>query len=149
MNKYSGKVKEVYEISEDRLVIVSTDKVTANNVVLSKIVPNKGKILNALSLFWFDYTKDIVSNHLICSHQECLPDFFQTEEYLDRSTLVKKLNMLPFEFIVRGYMTGYLWRIYNQDNEFYGQKIDKDYALSEKLSEPLFTPCSKPLKGKN
>ena len=149
MNKYCGRIRDLYEITEDKLVIVSTDKISTNEIVLSKTVPNKGKNLNAISLFWFDYTKDIVPNHIISSQQEDMPEFFLSDKYLDRTMIVKKLNMLPYEFIVRGYMAGYLWRTYSREREFYGQKIDRDYALSEKLSEPLFTPCSKALKGQN
>jgi phosphoribosylaminoimidazole-succinocarboxamide synthase len=144
MNKIiSGKVREVYEIPEDRLVIVTTDRISAFDVILSKPVADKGKVLNAVSLFWFNYTKDIIPNHIISGDLKDMPEFFQKGEFEGRTVMVKKLKILPFEFIVRGYMFGNMWEAYSRNQEFCGQKIDGDYKLAEKLASPLFTPSTK------
>jgi len=148
---YSGKVREVYDISnetssdisDDRLVIVTTDRISAFDVILSKPVLNKGKVLNAISLFWFDYTKDIVPNHFISSDLKDMPEFFQKDEFEGRTILVKKLKILPFEFIVRGYMFGNMWEAYSKGRDFCGQKIEGNYKQAEKLDIPLFTPSTK------
>jgi phosphoribosylaminoimidazole-succinocarboxamide synthase len=139
----SGKVREVYEISQDRLVIVTTDRISAFDVILSKPVKDKGKVLNAVSLFWFNFTKDIIPNHIISGDLKDMPEYFQKDEFEGRTVLVKKLKILPFEFIVRGYMFGNMWEAYSKNLEFCGQKIEGDYKLAEKLSVPLFTPSTK------
>ncbi|WP_461245953.1 phosphoribosylaminoimidazolesuccinocarboxamide synthase [Treponema sp. R6D11] len=147
----SGKVREVYDISDekpsgvsdDRLVIVTTDRISAFDVILSKPVLNKGKVLNAVSLFWFDYTKNIIPNHIISSDLKDMPEFFQKSEFEGRTVLVKKLKILPFEFIVRGYVFGNMWEAYSKGKEFCGQKIEGNYKLAEKLATPLFTPSTK------
>ena len=143
----SGKVREVYEISEDKLVIVTTDRISAFDVVLSKPVANKGKVLNAISLYWFNFTKGIIHNHIISSDLKDMPEFFQKSEFEGRTVLVKKLKMLPFEFIVRGYMFGNMWGAYSKGEKFCGQKIEGDYKLAEKLATPLFTPSTKAQTG--
>jgi len=139
----SGKVREVYEVSDDRLVIVTTDRISAFDVILSKPVLNKGKVLNAVSLFWFDFTKDIIPNHIISSDLKDMPDFFQKDEFEGRAVLVKRVKILPFEFIIRGYMFGNMWSAYSKGEEFCGQKIKTGYKLAEKLDAPLFTPSTK------
>ncbi|MDR0290562.1 MAG: phosphoribosylaminoimidazolesuccinocarboxamide synthase [Treponema sp.] len=139
----SGKVREVYEVADDRLVIVTTDRISAFDVILSKPVADKGKVLNAVSLFWFNYTKDMVPNHIISSSLKDMPEFFQKDEFEGRTILVKKLKIFPFEFIVRGYMFGNMWEAYSKKQDFCGQKIKGDYKLAEKLATPLFTPSTK------
>lgn len=143
MNKKSGKVRDVYDVSENELVIVTTDRISAFDIVLNKTVPGKGKVLNAVSLFWFDYTKDIIPNHIISADLNDMPEYFQKEEFEGRTTLVKKLKILPFECIVRGFMFGSMWEAYSRNRDFCGQKIEGDYKLAEKLKEPLFTPSTK------
>jgi len=147
----SGKVREVYEISDevsdDKLVIVTTDRISAFDVILSKPVANKGKVLNAVSLYWFNFTKGIIPNHIISSDLKDMPEFFQKDEFEGRTVLVKKLKMLPFEFIVRGYMFGNMWEAYSKGQEFCGQKIEGNYKLAEKLAVPLFTPSTKARVG--
>lgn len=143
----SGKVREVYEVSDDRLVIVTTDRISAFDVILSKLVPNKGKVLNAVSMFWFDFTVDIVPNHIISNKLSDMPDYFQKNEFEGRAILVKKVKILPFEFIVRGYMFGNMWDSYQKTREFCGQKITGEYSLAQKLSAPIFTPSTKAYTG--
>ena len=138
-----GKVRDVYEISEDRLVIVTTDRISAFDVILSKPVTGKGRVLNAVSLFWFDFTKSIVPNHVISSDLSEMPEYFQKSEFEGRTVLVKRVKILPFEFIVRGYMFGNMWEAYSKKQEFCGCKIEGDYTLAEKLCAPLLTPSTK------
>ena len=107
MNKISsGKVREIYEVDNDRLMIVVSDRISAFDYILPNTVPNKGKILNQISAFWFDFVKDIIPNHVISNDVKDFPKEFQTPEFEGRSMLVKKLKMLPVECIVRGYITG-------------------------------------------
>ena len=145
----SGKVREVYEISDDRLVIITTDRISAFDVILSKPVLDKGKVLNTLSLFWFDFTKDIIPNHIISSDLKDMPEIFQKSEFEGRAILVKRLDILPFEFVVRGYMFGHMWDAYIKGEEFCGHKIEGEYKLAEKLAVPLLTPSTKAHAGQH
>lgn len=126
------KVRDIYEVSDDKLVIVTSDRISAFDVVLPKPVKGKGKVLNTLSLFWFDFTKNIVPNHIISADLNDMPEFFRKEEFEGRTVLVKKLKMLPFECIVRGYMFGQAW-----------ETQPGNYKLAEKLEAPIFTPAIK------
>ena len=139
----SGKVREVYEVSDDKLVIITTDRISAFDVILSKPVKDKGKVLNAVSLFWFDFTKDIIPNHIISSDLRDMPEFFQKDEFEGRAVLVKKLKILPFECVVRGYIFGNMWEAYRKGQEFCGHKIEGNHVLAEKLPAPIFTPSTK------
>jgi len=143
----SGKVREVYEIDDNRLVIVTTDRISAFDVILSKPVKDKGKVLNTVSLFWFDYTKNIVKNHVISDKLEDMPEFFQKPEFEGRTVMVEKLKMLPFEFIVRGYIFGNMWNAYKENKEFCGLKIEGDYQQAQKLNAPILTPSTKATEG--
>ncbi len=143
----SGKVRDVYEIDADRLVIVTTDRISAYDVILSKPVKDKGKVLNTLSLFWFDYTKDIVRNHVISDKLSDMPEFFQKPEFEERTVLVEKLKILPFEFIIRGYIFGNMWKAYQEEKEFCGLKIDGNYQQAQKLESPILTPSTKTSEG--
>ncbi|MDR2650082.1 MAG: phosphoribosylaminoimidazolesuccinocarboxamide synthase [Clostridiales bacterium] len=143
----SGKVRDVYEIDDDHLVIVTTDRISAYDVILSKPVKDKGKVLNALSLFWFDYTKDIVRNHVISDKLSDMPEFFRKPEFEARSVLVEKLKILPFEFIIRGYIFGNMWKAYQDGKEFCGSKIEGNYQQAEKLEAPILTPSTKMSEG--
>ena len=96
-----GKVREIYD-NGDSLIMVATDRISAFDVILKKPIPGKGAVLTGMSKFWFDYTKDIVPNHMLGTEAEELPEFFRTPEFKDRSMLCRKLRMLPIECIVRG-----------------------------------------------
>lgn len=143
----SGKVREVYQVSEDRLAIVTTDRVSAFDVILPTPIPDKGRVLNGLSSFWFSYTKDIVANHMLSEDLAQMPAELQGKEFEGRTILVKKLNMLPFEFIVRGYLFGSMWKAYQKDGAFCGAPMPAGMRLAEKLPEPLFTPSTKAEEG--
>jgi phosphoribosylaminoimidazole-succinocarboxamide synthase len=129
----SSKVRNIYEISPDSIVIVTTDRVSAFDIVMPKPIPEKGRILNALSLFWFDFTKAIVPNHVISADMRDMPEYFRTPEFEGRTILAKMLKMLPYECIVRGYMFGHMW----EENKH------GEYKLAEKLKNPVFTPSAK------
>ncbi|WP_318745045.1 phosphoribosylaminoimidazolesuccinocarboxamide synthase [Treponema sp.] len=143
----SGKVREVYDLEDGRMVIVTTDRISAFDVILPTMITDKGKVLNALSNFWFDYTKDIVKNHMISSDLKDMPQEFQKPEFEGRTILVKKLKMIPYEVIVRGYMFGSMYEAYKKGEEFLGHKFDKEYQQAEKLDEPIVTPSTKAAEG--
>ena len=143
----SGKVREVYQVSDDRLAIVTTDRVSAFDVILPTPIPDKGRILNALSSFWFDYTKDIVRNHMVSEDLAQMPPELQGEEFQGRTILVKKLKMLPFEFIVRRYLFGSMWKEYQKTGGFCGTAFPAGMQQAERLPEPLLTPSIKAEEG--
>ena len=139
----SGKVRDVFDVSDDRLVIVTTDRISAFDVILSKPVFGKGKVLNAVSLYWFDFTKDIIQNHIISSDLKEMPDYFQKSEFEGRTVLVKRVKILPFEFVVRGYIFGNMWEAYLRNEDFCGHKTNGEYQMAGKLDRPILTPSTK------
>lgn len=143
----SGKVREIYEVDKDKLLLVVSDRISAFDYILPSLVPNKGKILNQISEFWFNYIKDIIPNHVISTDIKDFPKEFQTEEFEGRSMLVKKLKMVPVECIVRGYITGSGWKSYQQDGTVCGITLPEGLQESEKLPEPIFTPTTKAAEG--
>ena len=148
MNKISsGKVREIYEVDEDKLLLVVSDRISAFDYILPSMVPNKGKILNQISKFWFDYIKDIIPNHVISTDIKDFPEEFQTPEFEGRSMLVKKLKMIPVECIIRGYITGSGWKSYKENGTVCGIKLPEGLQESQKLPEPIFTPTTKASEG--
>lgn len=143
----SGKVREIYEVDNDKLMLVVSDRISAFDYILPNLVPNKGKVLNQISSFWFEFVKDIIPNHIISTDIKDFPFEFQTPEFEGRSMLVKKLKMLPIECIVRGYLSGSGWKSYKQDGTICGIKLPDGLKESEKLPEPIFTPTTKAFEG--
>lgn len=143
----SGKVREIYEVDDDKLMLVVSDRISAFDVILPNEVPDKGKVLNKISEFWFDYTKDFVKNHVISTNISDFPEEFQKEEFKDRSMLVKKLKMLPIECIVRGYITGSGWKSYKENGTVCGITLPAGLQESQKLPNPIFTPSTKAAEG--
>ena len=139
----SGKVREIYEVDDDKLLLVVSDRISAFDYILPAVIPNKGKVLNQISAFWFDYVKDIIPNHVISMDSKDFPSEFQTPEFEGRSMLVKKLKMLPVECIVRGYITGSGWKSYQESGTVCGIKLPDHLQESQKLPEPIFTPTTK------
>lgn len=139
----TGKVRDVYEVSDVSLVIVTTDRVSAFDIVLPTPIRNKGVVLNQLTRFWFDYTKEIVPNHILSHDLNDMPSEFQSPQYQDRTVLVKKLRMIPYEFVVRGYMFGSMWKAYKSGKPFCGYIFDRKYSQTEKLEQPILTPAIK------
>lgn len=139
---YEGKVREVYDIG-DKLVIAATDRISAFDHILKNKVTDKGAILTQMSKFWFDYTKDVIPNHMISVDVKDMPEFFQNEKYARRSMMCKKLTMLPIECIVRGYITGSGWASYQENGTVCGIKLPEGLVESDKLPEPIYTPSTK------
>ena len=137
-----GKVREVYDIG-DAIVMYATDRISAFDVILKNKIVDKGAVLTGMSKFWFNYTKDILPNHMISTDLADLPEFFQKEEFKGHVMKVKKLEMLPVECIVRGYITGSGWASYQENGTVCGIKLPEGLKESDKLPEPIYTPSTK------
>ncbi|TCT16201.1 phosphoribosylaminoimidazole-succinocarboxamide synthase [Natranaerovirga pectinivora] len=146
-NISSGKVRDIYEVDEKRLLMVVSDRISAFDHIMPNDIPQKGILLNQMSAFWFDYVSDLIPNHVLSTKLDDFPKEFQNESFQGRSMLVKKLKMLPIECIVRGYLSGSSWKSYLQTSEICGIKIQKGMKESEKLPTPIFTPSSKAHSG--
>ena len=138
----SGKVREMYDVG-DSIIMVATDRISAFDHILKNMIVKKGTVLTQISKFWFDLTKDIVPNHMISVDTKDMPEFFQKPEFTGNSMKCKKLNMLPIECIVRGYITGSGWESYKKTGEICGIKLPEGLQESQKLAEPIFTPSTK------
>ena len=137
-----GKVREVYD-NGDSLIMVATDRISAFDNILKNKITDKGAILTQMSKFWFDFTKDIVPNHMISVDNKVMPEFFQKDEFKGNSMMCKKLEMLPIECIVRGYITGSGWASYKENGTVCGIKLPEGLKESDKLPEPIYTPSTK------
>jgi len=137
-----GKVREIYD-NGDTLIMVATDRISCFDVILNNTVTKKGTVLTQMSKFWFDMTKDILPNHMISVDVNDMPEYFRTPEFDGKSMMVKKLNMLPVECIVRGYITGSGWASYQKTGEVCGIKLPEGLKESDKLPEPIYTPSTK------
>lgn len=143
-----GKVRDLYEVG-DKLLMVATDRISAFDVVMDDPIPHKGAVLTKLSLFWFEYLKDIIPNHLVTANvdeypAECAP---YRDQLVGRSILVKKAKPLPVECIVRGYLSGSFWSAYKKDTTVCGFALPAGMQESDKFPEPLFTPSTKAEQG--
>lgn len=139
-----GKVRDVYDVGEYYL-IVSTDRISAYDVIMNEGIPFKGKVLTKISEFWFRFTEHIVENHLVTTDVSQYPDECAeySDELRDRSMLVKKVKIIPIESVVRGYLSGSGWTDYSKTGEVCGIKLPTGLAESEKLDKPIFTPATK------
>ena len=137
-----GKVREIYDLGEN-LVMVATDRISAFDVILKNTITKKGTVLTQISRFWFDFTKDILPNHMLSVDAADMPEYFRQEEYLGKSMLCKKLRMLPIECIVRGYITGSGWESYQKDGTVCGIALPEGLQECEQLPEPIYTPSTK------
>jgi len=143
-----GKVRDIYDLG-DRLVIVATDRLSAFDWVNPVGIPDKGKILTGMSLFWFDMMTDLVRNHLISADLADFPTDFQTdpEQFKGRSMLVHKCKMFPVEFVIRGYLAGSGLKEYKQSGTVCGIKLPGGLVEADQLETPLFTPATKATDG--
>ncbi|MCD5390467.1 phosphoribosylaminoimidazolesuccinocarboxamide synthase [candidate division NPL-UPA2 bacterium] len=143
-----GKVRDIYEL-DDKLLIVATDRISAFDVILPNGIPNKGRILTKLSEFWFHFTKELIGNHLITANLASFPE--ELGKYAPilegRSMLVRKVEPLPVECVVRGYLAGSGWREYGEEGTICSIKLPPGLRESEKLPEPIFTPATKASSG--
>ncbi len=141
-----GKVRDIYELGDRHLIIIATDRISAFDVVLPNGIPQKGKILTTLSLFWFGFTRDVIANHVLLGESLHLPE--EERGLLEgRSMLVKKAKPLPVECIVRGYLSGSAWNEYQSEGLVSGIKFPPGLQESAKLEEPIFTPSTKAETG--
>ena len=147
--KASGKVRDVYDIDKHQLLFVATDRISAFDHVLATGIPHKGRILNQISLFWFDFLADVVPNHLITADVDQYPP--QIRGYADqlrgRSMLVRRAEIFPVECIVRGYLSGSGWKEYKATGKVSGITLPQGLKESEALPEPIFTPSTKATSG--
>jgi phosphoribosylaminoimidazole-succinocarboxamide synthase len=143
-----GKVRDVYDLGENLLVVV-TDRISAFDRILPNGIPDKGRVLNMMSAFWFDKTKHIIDNHLISYSTADLPPTLNkyAEELEGRFMIVKKAKMLPVECIVRGYISGSAWLEYKKSGSVCGLRLNEGMKESQKFGEPLFTPSTKAESG--
>jgi phosphoribosylaminoimidazole-succinocarboxamide synthase len=137
-----GKVREVYD-NGDTLILVATDRISAFDHILKNEIKDKGAILTQMSKFWFEYTRDVIPNHLISVDPADMPEYFRQPCYSGNSTLCKKLRMLPIECIVRGYITGSGWESYQKNGTVCGISLPEGLKESDQLPEPIYTPTTK------
>jgi phosphoribosylaminoimidazole-succinocarboxamide synthase len=145
----SGKVRDVYQLGSDHLLFVATDRISAFDYVLAAGIPHKGRVLTQLSLFWFDFLKDIVPNHLVTADVSRYPR--EAQAYADqlrgRSMLVQRAEMFPVECVVRGYLSGSGWKEYKSTGSVCRIKLPAGLRESDQLPEPIFTPATKATTG--
>jgi len=145
----SGKVRDVYELGSDHLLFVATDRISAFDYVLATGIPQKGRVLTQISLFWFDFLKEVVPNHVISVDVNSYPA--EVRQYASqlrgRSMLVKRAEMFPVECVVRGYLSGSGWKEYKASGSVCGIKLPSGLRESDQLPEPIFTPATKATTG--
>ncbi|MCE5194545.1 MAG: phosphoribosylaminoimidazolesuccinocarboxamide synthase [Nitrospiraceae bacterium] len=143
-----GKVRDVYEV-DDYLLIIATDRISAFDVVLPNGIPDKGRILTQISIFWFDKIKNIIENHIVATDVKEYPKILQKYKNIleGRSMLVRKAEPLPVECIVRGYLSGSGWKEYKKSKTAGGIKLPEGLSESSRLEEPIFTPSTKAEEG--
>jgi phosphoribosylaminoimidazole-succinocarboxamide synthase len=141
-----GKVRDIYDLG-DKLLIVATDRLSAFDVILPTPIPDKGRVLTQLSLFWFDLLKDVIPNHVISATEFPAPFDQFREELAGRSMLVQKTKPLPIECVVRGYVSGSGWKDYRTTGRICGIPLPNGLLESDRLPEPIFTPATKAVSG--
>ena len=148
---YSGKVRDIYAVDDDRLLMVTSDRLSAFDVVMAEPIPQKGRVLTAMSAFWFDQTGDVVKGHLLSTDVADLPADVQavadTEDLAGRIMLTRRAEMLPIECIVRGYLSGSAWKEYRAYGTMHGTALPEGLRESDQLPEPVFTPSTKADEG--
>jgi phosphoribosylaminoimidazole-succinocarboxamide synthase len=147
----SGKVRDIYEVDDDHLLLVASDRVSTYDVVHPTPVPDKGRVLTGLSAFWFERLAPIVANHLVSTSVADLPAISEdaVEELRGRSMLVRRVEIVPFECVVRGYLAGSGWKEYQRDGTVCGVGLDDGLREADRLPEPIFTPATKAEQGEH
>src|SRR3984885_8281581 len=145
----SGKVRDVYQIDDERRLFVATDRISAFDYVQATGIPQKGRVLTQISLFWFDFLSDIVPNHLVTAEVEQYPQALQkyAEVLRGRSMIVQRAEMFPVECVVRGYISGSAWKEYKATGKVCGIELPAGLRESEAFPEPIFTPATKEVSG--
>jgi phosphoribosylaminoimidazole-succinocarboxamide synthase len=146
---HSGKVRDIYALGDDQLLMVTSDRMSAFDVVMTEPIPHKGRVLTAMSAYWFEVLGDVVGSHLISMDPADLPDGVAgpDDDLAGRIMLCHKAEMLPIECIVRGYITGSAWKEYKGGGTMHGQELPAGLQESDQLPEPVFTPSTKAESG--
>ena len=144
-----GKVRDVYSVDEDRLLIVATDRISAFDYILATGIPDKGRVLTQLSIFWFDFLRGVIPTHFLTANVDEYPAELQVfrDQLEGRSMLVKRANMIEIECVARGYISGSGWKEYRESGTVCGIKLPAGLKESDKLPEPIFTPATKATSG--
>jgi phosphoribosylaminoimidazole-succinocarboxamide synthase len=145
----SGKVRDVYRLGGEQLLFVATDRISAFDYVLATGIPHKGRVLTQISLFWFEFLREVVPNHLVTADVESYPANLRAhaDQLRGRSMLVMRAEMVPVECVVRGYISGSAWKEYKATGKVCGIELQKGLKESDKLPEPIFTPSTKATTG--
>ncbi len=144
---YSGKVRDMYDAGDGRLLLVTSDRISAFDVVMGEPVPDKGRVLTAMAAFWFEHLETVVGNHLLSTDLADMPHGAQNPELAGRVMLVRKAEMLPVECIFRVYITGSAWKEYQNHSTMHGTPMPAGLVESDQLTEPVFTPSTKAAIG--
>jgi len=144
--KRSGKVRDIYDLSE-HLLIVATDRISAYDVVMANGIPDKGRVLTQISLFWFEMFQDLTANHVVSAEMDQLPEDCRSEELDGRFMLCRKAEVVPIECVVRGYLAGSSWREYRRNGSVCGIALPEKLRKCSRLPEPIFTPATKAAEG--
>jgi phosphoribosylaminoimidazole-succinocarboxamide synthase len=145
---HRGKVRDVYQVNERQLLLVATDRISAFDCVMPAPIPQKGKVLTALSAFWFERLRHLTPHHLITADFDKMPESVrQTEDFRGRSTLVVKTKVFPVECVVRGFLEGSGWKDYQATGKICGHELPPDLRQGDKLPRPIFTPATKAAAG--
>jgi phosphoribosylaminoimidazole-succinocarboxamide synthase len=142
----SGKVRELYSVGDDKLLLVASDRISAYDIVLGQPIPDKGKVLTGLSHLWFGITESICANHCLSVHADDLPDI-GVEDLAGRAMLCVRAEPIPIEFVVRGYLAGSGWKEYKAAGQVCGHRLPSGMLESEALPEPILTPATKATDG--
>jgi phosphoribosylaminoimidazole-succinocarboxamide synthase len=145
----SGKVRDVYQLDDERLLFVATDRISAFDYVLATGIPHKGRVLSQISLFWFEFLSEIVPNHVITADVDRYPQTLQkyADQLRGRSMIVQRAEMFPVECVVRGYISGSAWKEYQSTGKVCGIELPAGLRESEAFPEPIFTPATKAVTG--
>jgi phosphoribosylaminoimidazole-succinocarboxamide synthase len=147
---HQGKVRDIYAVDAGRMLIVTTDRLSAFDVVLPDPIPGKGRVLTSISNFWFDRTRHIVPNHLSGYPLErAVPDAAERASIADRSMVVRRLKALPVEAVVRGYLIGSGWKDYQSTGRVCGIELPRGLRIADRLPQPIFTPATKAERGRH
>jgi phosphoribosylaminoimidazole-succinocarboxamide synthase len=144
---HGGKVRDLYDAGDGRLLLVASDRISAFDVVMAEPVADKGRALTAMSAFWFEHLSDVAPNHLISTSLDDFPEPARRPELAGRAMLCRRAEMLPIECIVRGYLSGSAWREYRGDGTVHGESVPAGLCESDRFVEPLFTPSTKADEG--
>jgi phosphoribosylaminoimidazole-succinocarboxamide synthase len=142
-----GKVREIYAHGAQELILVASDRISAYDVIMPTAIPDKGRVLTAMSRFWFSLTDDLVANHVLGMTPDELPEAFRTDEFAGRTMRVRRLEMINLECVARGYLAGSGWREYQETGMVVGHRLPAGLRLGDRLPEPIFTPATKATSG--